>query len=369
MLRDPGTATRDYERWLGRYAPIVAADLRRKHERMRESLFGFFRATFYRWAEHARRRRRSDGRPATTVMAIGDLHVENFGTWRDGEGRLAWGINDFDETCRLPWTEDLVRLLASVLIAIDDSRLGLGRKAAARAVWDGYRDGVRTGGRPFVLEEQHDWLRRIALSDARSPARFWPRLAACTRAPGTVARDVASLLLRPPLDHGTGVRIRHRTAGFGSLGRPRLVAVGESLGGLVAREAKALIPSATHWAAGRRPPLADTAAAYHRVLAAAVRTPDPYLGAEGRWIVRRLGPHCARIELGDLPAARDELRLLHAFGLETANVHLGTPRARARIESELGAIDADWLRARAKQAVTLVTDDWRWWRRHGARAR
>ena len=34
-------------------------------------------------------------RPA--VLAVGDLHTENFGTWRDAEGRLIWGINDFDE--------------------------------------------------------------------------------------------------------------------------------------------------------------------------------------------------------------------------------------------------------------------------------
>jgi len=32
------------------------------------------------------------------VLAVGDLHVENFGTWRDAEGRLIWGVNDFDES-------------------------------------------------------------------------------------------------------------------------------------------------------------------------------------------------------------------------------------------------------------------------------
>jgi len=36
------------------------------------------------------------------VLAVGDLHVENFGTWRDAEGRLIWGVNDFDEAWRLP---------------------------------------------------------------------------------------------------------------------------------------------------------------------------------------------------------------------------------------------------------------------------
>ena len=39
---------------------------------------------------------------------VGDLHVENYGTWRDAEGRLVCGNNDFDETCPLPYTNDVV---------------------------------------------------------------------------------------------------------------------------------------------------------------------------------------------------------------------------------------------------------------------
>ncbi len=33
----------------------------------------------------------------TQVLAVGDLHVNSFGTWRDAEGRLCWGLDDFDE--------------------------------------------------------------------------------------------------------------------------------------------------------------------------------------------------------------------------------------------------------------------------------
>ena len=53
----------------------------------------------------------------TESLAIGDLHVENFGTWRDKEGRLIWGVDDFDEAYSLPYTHDLVRLAASAEIA------------------------------------------------------------------------------------------------------------------------------------------------------------------------------------------------------------------------------------------------------------
>src|SRR4051812_15934156 len=104
-MRDLQSSTRRYERWMGRYVRVSAAGLRLKHERMRESPFSFLRATFYRWAQHMRRWRRDEAERAAVVPAIGDLHVENFGTWRDAEGRLIWGVNDFDEACRLPWTD------------------------------------------------------------------------------------------------------------------------------------------------------------------------------------------------------------------------------------------------------------------------
>src|SRR5205823_13444764 len=43
------------------------------------------------------------------VPSCGDAHLENFGTWRDAEGRLVWGVNDLDEAATLPFAADLVR--------------------------------------------------------------------------------------------------------------------------------------------------------------------------------------------------------------------------------------------------------------------
>ena len=103
------TATIDYERWVKKHVAVADADLQRKHEEMATSLFAFLRATFYRWASLW-----SEVCPGLAktpkVLAVGDLHVENFGTWRDGEGRLVWGVNDFDEVARMPYTVDLTRL-------------------------------------------------------------------------------------------------------------------------------------------------------------------------------------------------------------------------------------------------------------------
>jgi len=50
-----------------------------------------------------RLKHRSDLTDAPRLLAVGDLHVENFRTWRDAEGRLVWGVNDFDEVAEMPY--------------------------------------------------------------------------------------------------------------------------------------------------------------------------------------------------------------------------------------------------------------------------
>ena len=79
---------------------------------MAQDALSFLCATFYRWAQLFPALCAKLAR-APKVLGIGDLHVENYGTWRDAEGRLVWGINDFDEACPLPYTNDLVRLATS----------------------------------------------------------------------------------------------------------------------------------------------------------------------------------------------------------------------------------------------------------------
>jgi len=80
-------ATAKYEAWLGRHLALLDADLALKHEAMRAAKFPFLRATYYRWAQTFPK---VCGKlnSATRVLGVGDLHVENFGTWRDIEGRL-----------------------------------------------------------------------------------------------------------------------------------------------------------------------------------------------------------------------------------------------------------------------------------------
>src|SRR4051794_10876024 len=112
-------ATRLYEEFLAQHVDVVRADLALKHRAMARGAFFFLRGTFYRWAQRFVDVC-ADLAGAPEVLGVGDLHVANFGTWRDVEGRLVWGVNDFDEVCQLPFTNDLVRLATSARLAIDD---------------------------------------------------------------------------------------------------------------------------------------------------------------------------------------------------------------------------------------------------------
>jgi Uncharacterized protein conserved in bacteria (DUF2252) len=351
-------ATRSYETWLAGHIRLLPADLRRKHQAMAEDVFPFFRATFYRWMQ-LWPKVCPDAARAPKVLAVGDLHVENFGTWRDVEGRLVWGINDFDEVFELPYTIDLVRLAASAHIALREARLAIAAKDACTAILNGYKKSLELGGSPIVLAEEHDWLRHMVTSVLRDPVQFWAKLDGMPNHKGRVPKAVRRGLDRMMPEAGVECRIVHRIAGLGSLGRERFVAMGSCRGARVAREAKALAPSACVWAAEGK---VSGRIRYQEILDHAVRDIDPFVRLRGTWIVRRLAPDCSRVELASMPKERDETKLLRSMGFETANVHLGTRGAAKAILRDLSKRPADWLHDAAAAMVKATITDWREWR-------
>jgi hypothetical protein len=352
-------STHRFEQWLGQHTRLVKPDLRLKHQRMAESPFPFLRATFYRWMQ-VWPGVCCDLAKAPQVLAVGDLHVENFGTWRDIEGRLVWGVNDFDEAAVLPYTVDLVRLATSVLLASDEGHLTLKVKDACAAILDGYRESLAAGGRPFVLEENHGWLRQLATGELRDPVHFWQKMTRLPRLTTAVPASAREALEHLMPEHGLNYKTLRRVAGLGSLGHVRLVAIAECRGGNIAREAKALVPSSVFWASGAKAPAEIL---YQAIIVSAVRCPDPFVQLRGRWIVRRLSPHCSRIELTVLPKDRDELKLLFAMGWETANIHLGTRDARTYVRRHLDHLKLNFLASAAKEMANQVSDDWRAWKK------
>ncbi|HEV2329620.1 MAG TPA: DUF2252 family protein [Verrucomicrobiae bacterium] len=350
-------ATTAYESWLGKKIPLIAADVKLKHQRMTEGVFPFLRATFYRWAQ-LWRENCSELANAPAALAVGDLHVENFGTWRDLEGRLVWGINDFDEVCEMPFAVDLARLATSALLAASEGTSACKPADACAAILEGYTEGIQSGGQPFVLAERHPGLRDLALNELRDPVRFWDKLNQWPEAENVPAA-VKTFLTRALPKAAVPQRIVHRQAGLGSLGRRRYTLIAQWRGGFMAREVKELAPSAWHWSDARQ----STKIFYTTIITKAVRITDHTVSAQRQWLVRRLAPDCSRIELNQLPQKRDELKLLHAMGRETANIHLGTPRAARAIAADLRKRPSRWLFNAAQAMEWATINDWKQWRR------
>jgi hypothetical protein len=350
-------ATKAYEAWLCERIPLIEADLRLKHQRMAQSPFPFLRATFYRWVQ-LWPQVCPELATAPTLLGVGDLHVENFGTWRDGEGRLIWGVNDFDEVAPIPYPNDLVRLAVSAKLAISENHLSCDPADACDAILAGYREGFGKGGAPFVLAEQHGWLRDLATSELRDPALYWQKFHQLPTVRAGLPAAIKAALNQALPGVRLPFRVVHRQAGLGSLGRRRFTALAEWRGGWIAREAKELVVSAWHWEKENR---AGTGILYQQAIGQAVRVPDPFVEVKGRWLIRRLASDCSRIELGSLPKTREELKLLHAMGWETANIHLGTKAAAGGVFKDLNRRPGKWLHRAADAMAKATLEDWKGW--------
>ncbi|HLX67625.1 MAG TPA: DUF2252 family protein, partial [Puia sp.] len=100
-----------------------------KYQYMAENPFRFFRGTchlFYEDLFH------NDALPAYPLSWIcGDLHLENFGSYK-GENRLVYfDLNDFDESILAPATWEVVRMITSIFTGFDS--LSIKRKDATQA--------------------------------------------------------------------------------------------------------------------------------------------------------------------------------------------------------------------------------------------
>lgn len=348
-------ATESYETWLRGCTNVVQSALKSKHEQMRRDPFLFFRGTYYRWTQVFPEVCKELAH-APKLLCAGDLHVGSFGTWRDREGRLCWGVDDFDDAYPLAYTNDLIRLAASVKIVTDAESLTIKYGEGCDAILEGYGQALRDGGCPFVLAEHEMNLEKLGLEAIKPPRDFWETLKSEPAVPPSAVPRDARAALASGLPPKMAYRISRRQAGMGSLGQPRFVALGEHEGGYIAREVKATVPSASVWSQGES---GRGEKYYKRAIETAVRSPDPYQNVVKGWIVRRLSPDSNPIEIEDLPKSRDEATLLHAMGKEVGNVHLGSRSKTKTVLKDLRRRPTKWLRRAGKHMAGMMEKDWK----------
>lgn len=111
-----------------------------RYGRMLASPFTFFRGAAAVMASDLAR----EPRTGLHVQLCGDAHLSNFGSFAGPDRRLAFGVNDFDETLPGPFEWDVKRLVASFEVAGRDRGFGdRQRTSIGRAVARSYRVAMR----------------------------------------------------------------------------------------------------------------------------------------------------------------------------------------------------------------------------------
>ena len=86
-----------------------------KYAVMQQNVFRFYRGTCHLFYKDLYNNNVLPNSPL--VWASGDLHLENFGSFKGRDRLVYFDINDFDEAMLMPAIWELVRLLCSVVVA------------------------------------------------------------------------------------------------------------------------------------------------------------------------------------------------------------------------------------------------------------
>jgi hypothetical protein len=292
-----------------------------------------------------------------SVPIVGDLHVQNFGTWRDREQVRRWGVNDLDELAHGPWLLDLLRLAASAAVAPHMHLADHEVCAELLAAYAGAKPGVAAD----VTGAEATHLAAL-VPDFKDPERFYARLAegAPAHVPARVAKAAAGVA-----EPGWTPTWHEHDAGTGSLGHRRAVGVGPAADGRPhAREAKELGPGTAVWASRyvEHPPRPGE---LYRVVQEAVRGPAGATRVED-WQVRDLAPDVVRIELSGLPR-HHERHLLHSMSRAMADVHGAESEAGRLAREDAGRLDAKELVAMVANMKDATHRDLMAWRAASSR--
>jgi uncharacterized protein (DUF2252 family) len=273
--------------------------LRLKYAAMRGSAFAFLRGSCHLFYEQLPRSGLFKSAPLAWLC--GDLHLENFGSYKADNRLVYFDLNDFDEALLAPATWDLVRMLTSLLVGAevlkirpdDATRLccrfieayaaALGH---AKAYWverDTAQGLVRT-----LLDGLRD-RRRPAFLDTRTQVRGKKRALvvdgtkALPASPAQRAMVIdfmdAFAKTQPDPVFFRVIDVARRIAGTGSLGLDRFVILVRGKGS----------PDANY--------LLDLKAASPSALAPFVKTPQPRWRSEAERVV------AAQIRLQAVPIA------------------------------------------------------------------
>lgn len=123
-----------------------------KYKLMRSSPFVFLRGTCHLFYQRLPRDKMLDAAPP--VWICGDMHLENFGSYKGDNRLIYFDNNDFDEACLAPSLYELVRLLTSVLVGAADLKLSRAEALAlCHTALDAYSEALVFGKSRWIEAE------------------------------------------------------------------------------------------------------------------------------------------------------------------------------------------------------------------------
>jgi uncharacterized protein (DUF2252 family) len=144
--------------------------LPQKYAKLRKNAFTFFRGTCHLFYQDLPTNLTT--LPAPVVWICGDLHLENFGTYKGNDRQIYFGINDFDEGALAPCTWDITRLITSILLAVDNLNLDRSTgKKLANIYLNSYANTLAIGSIKSIVEANAQGIVGSLLKDLRKRKR------------------------------------------------------------------------------------------------------------------------------------------------------------------------------------------------------
>jgi len=144
--------------------------LQMKYDKMRSNAFSFFRGTCHLFYDQLPLGGVFKSAPLTWVC--GDLHLENFGSYK-GDNRLVYfDLNDFDEAALAPASWEVIRMLTSIRMWADSISMQAADEDCLCATFvDAYASTLSIGKAYWIERETAHGLIRVLLEDLQNRHR------------------------------------------------------------------------------------------------------------------------------------------------------------------------------------------------------
>jgi len=123
-----------------------------KYAFMSENMFRFYRGTCHLFYEDLSKKDKIP--PSPLAWICGDLHLENFGSYK-GDNRLVYfDMNDFDEAILAPASWELARIVTSILLAFESLKIDKAKAIKMAQLFLKSYSATLVKGKAYYIEPQ-----------------------------------------------------------------------------------------------------------------------------------------------------------------------------------------------------------------------